>query len=111
MPDVEMQVNAEFVFMLAIRSAMAPPQPSWTALPPLAVMACHAAVWSKWEYNDAGSGTEFAWICDLVVGAINVPVLATIAARPTLKRFCTPIRAGFSAKVRPFCGVFKTIGR
>ena len=43
-PAVEMQVNAELEFMLAIRSAMAPPQPVWTPLPLLATMPCHAAV-------------------------------------------------------------------
>src|SRR5947209_4626299 len=42
-PAVEMQVKAELEFMLAMRSAMAPPQPVCTPLPLLATMPCHAA--------------------------------------------------------------------
>src|SRR5579863_6593732 len=107
-----MQVNIEFefTFMLSIRSATAPPHPTCSALPPFEAIACQAAVWSKCENSDAGSGTEFELICVFVAGAISVPVLATIAARPALKRFCNPVNAGFKANVRPLCGVFGIIG-
>jgi hypothetical protein len=46
MPAVEMQVNVEFefMFMLSIESATAPPHPTCSALPPFDAMACHAAV-------------------------------------------------------------------
>src|SRR5579871_1267443 len=88
-PAVEMQVNMEleFMLMLSIRSATAPPQPTCSALPPLEAIACQAAVWSKCENNDAGRGTEFALICVFVAGSISVPTFATTAPRPALKRF------------------------
>jgi len=46
MPAVEMQVKVEFEFrfMPSMRSATAPPQPTCSAEPPLAAMACQAAV-------------------------------------------------------------------
>ena len=83
-------------------------------------MLSAAADWRRWPATprsdrsarraNPGSGTELALICALVAGAISVPVLATMAARPALKRFCTPPREGLSAKVRPLCGVLRVMG-
>src|SRR5208337_3365031 len=89
LPEVDMQVKMEFefMFMASMASATDPPQPVCWPLPRFDEIACHAAVWSKCEKRESGKTTELALIWALVAGTTSVPVLATIAARPALKRF------------------------
>ena len=98
LPATETAVNSVLEpFMLASMSAIRPPQPSCA---PSTAPACQVDCWSLCENRFAGTGTDLALYCTLVIGWIRVPTLATTASRPWSNRVFIGAMNGCRAKVR-----------
>ncbi len=72
----------------ASTSATRPAQPDFEVFWPRRL--CHWSCWSLCEKSCGGSGTDFAWYCALLVGAISGPTLAITAQRADSNRLATP---------------------